>query len=75
MSNTWLNDAAPIKIFQKKGLQLLMFDKRIKFIMPNNKINNKITFSSSYFCNNFLPKDIILKSLNISKQIPLIYPD
>lgn len=31
MSNTWLNDAAPKQLFKHKDLQLLMFDKRIKF--------------------------------------------
>lgn len=58
MSNTWLNDAAPKQLFKHKELQLLMFDKRIEF---NN--NNKITFSSSYFCWNFLPKQIIMEEL------------
>ena len=46
MSNTWLNDSAPKKLFMEKDLQLLMFDRRIKFI--NNGITaDKITFSSS----------------------------
>lgn len=49
MSNTWLNDSAPKQLFLNKQLQLLMFDKRIKFI-NNGIINNKITFSSSYYC-------------------------
>ena len=59
MSNTWLNDAAPKQLFKNKELQLLMFDKRIEF---NN--NNKITFSSSYYCWNFLPKQIIMEYIN-----------
>ncbi len=58
MSNTWLNDAAPKQLFKDKDLQLLMFDKRIKY-----NDNNKITFSSSYYCWNFLPKQIVMKSL------------
>lgn len=58
MSNTWLNDAAPKQLFKNKNLQLLMFDKRIKY---DNR--NKITFSSSYFCLRFLPKQIIMKFL------------
>lgn len=62
MSNTWLNDSTPKKIFKEKGLQLLMFEERMKFL-NNGIINNKITFSSSYFCYNLLPKDIIIKSL------------
>ena len=63
MSNTWLNDAAPKQLFKDKDLQLLMFDKRIKFIMPDGRDNGKITFSSSYYCWNFLPKQIIMKNL------------
>jgi len=62
MSNTWLNDAAPKQLFKKKDLQLLMFDKRIKY-SNNGVTNNKITFSSSYYCWNFLPKQIIMESL------------
>ena len=58
MSNTWLNDSAPKQLFLEKDLQLLMFDKRIKY-----HENNKITFSSSYFCYNFLPKQIICEIL------------
>ena len=62
MSLTWLNDSAPKQLFFEKDLQLLMFDKRMKF----NNIN-KITFSSAYFCWNFLPKQIIMEILNKSK--------
>lgn len=57
MSLTWLNDAAPKQLFFEKDLQLLMFDKRIKFI----GMGNKITFSSAYYCWNLLPKQIIMK--------------
>lgn len=61
MSNTWLNDSAPKQIFKDKDLQLLMFDKRIKFINKEGElIDNKITFSSSYFCYDLLPKQIIM---------------
>lgn len=61
MSNTWLNDSAPKQLFKDKDLQLLMFEKRMKFI-NNGKVQNKITFSSSYFCYNFLPKQIIMET-------------
>lgn len=66
MSLTWLNDAAPKQIFMEKDLQLLMFDKRIKFL-PDYE-NNKITFSSAYYCWNFLPKQIIMKKLPIGSK-------
>lgn len=62
MSNTWLNDSAPKQLFKNRQLQLLMFDKRIKYI-NNGKVNNKITFSSSYYCYNLLPRDIICEEL------------
>lgn len=62
MSNTWLNDSAPKQLFKDKDLQLLMFEERMKF-NNNGKIDNKITFSSSYYCWNFLPKQIIMDSL------------
>ncbi len=63
MSNTWLNDSAPKQLFKDKDLQLLMFDKRIKFVKPDGTVENKITFSSSYYCWNFLPKQIIMEYL------------
>ena len=82
MSNTWLNDSAPKQLFKEKDLQLLMFDKRMKFIlggkdtnMIENKFgdiidydNSKITFSSSYYCYNFLPKQIVMEELIIDTK-------
>ena len=64
MTNTWLNDSAPKQLFKNKDLQLLMFDKRMKFNNPDGRSNDKITFSSSYYCWNFLPKQIIMENLN-----------
>lgn len=63
MTNTWLNDSAPKQLFKYKDLQLLMFDKRMKFNSLDGRPNDKITFSSSYYCWNFLPKQIIMKEL------------
>jgi hypothetical protein len=65
MTNTWLNDSAPKQLFKDKDLQLLMFDKRMKFISPDGRPNDKITFSSSYYCWNFLPQQIIMEQLNV----------
>ena len=62
MSNTWLNDAAPKQLFRNKQLELLMFEQRMLFD-NNGRIDKKITFSSSYFCHNFLPKQIIIDNL------------
>lgn len=62
MSNTWLNDSAPKQLFKTRELQLLMFDKRIHFCC-NGEVNKKTTFSTSYFCWNFLPRQIIMENL------------
>jgi hypothetical protein len=59
MSNTWLNDAAPKQLFKDVDLQLLMFEQRIKY----KGQGDKITFSSSYYCRDFLPKQIIMERL------------
>lgn len=69
MSITWLNDAAPKQIFKDKDLELLMFEKRMKFIKPSGeKMDNKITFSSAYFCYHFLPQQIIMSNLIVKKK-------
>ena len=60
MTNTWLNDAAPKQLFKERDLQLLMFEQRVKFL---NQPQRGITFSSSYFCWEFLPKQIIMERL------------
>jgi len=67
MTNTWLNDSYSKKVFMEanKQMQLLMFDKRIRFSNPYGNPNNKITFSSSYYCCDFLPKDLICEYLDV----------
>lgn len=72
MSNTWLNDSAPKQLFKKKDLQLLMFEERMKFEVAG-KTDNRITFSSSYWCWNFLPKQIVMDSLKNYKEESEIY--
>ena len=59
MTNSWLNDSAPKRIFKNHDLELLMFEERMKF----KGKDNKITFSSSYFCHDFLGKQIVMDSL------------
>ena len=49
--NTWWNDAAPAQIFKDKDLQILSFDKRIRFAV-NGKVESKITFMTAYWCYN-----------------------
>lgn len=64
MSLTWLNDSAPKQLFYEKDLQLLMFDQRIKYLGQQNKI----TFSSAYYCYNFLPKQIVMRKLKKDRE-------
>lgn len=66
MSMTWLNDSAPAKLFKDKSLELLMFNKRMKF-KTQQENNNKITFSSGYYCHNFLPRQIMFDTLDVRK--------
>lgn len=47
------------KLFKEKGLEVLIFDKRINFV--KNKSSN--WFNTSYFCNQILPKDLIFETL------------
>ncbi len=67
MTLAWLNDRYSKQVFIDAGvqMQLLMFDKRIKFENPDGRANNKITFSSGYYCTDFLPRDIVLEELPI----------
>ena len=69
MTLAWLNDRYSKQVFidASVDMQLLMFDKRMKFTNPDGRQNNKITFSSGYYCVDFLPKDIILKELKDKK--------
>ena len=64
MANTWLNDRAPMQLFEERHLQLLLLDRRTEFVQPNGGTSGKITFSSSYFCCDFLPRDIIIKRIH-----------
>jgi hypothetical protein len=65
MSNTWLNDAAPKQVFKEKQLELLMLEQRINFISPTGEDMGRPTFSSSYYCHNFLPKQIIFEKMEM----------
>jgi len=65
MSNTWLNDKYSKWVFKEsnRNMELLMFDKRIKYVNPDGTVGNKITFSSSYYCSDMLPNDIVIEEL------------
>jgi len=59
---TWFNDSALSNIFKDEDMQILFFNKRIKF---ENKgvIENKITFASCFIGKGILPKQIIFEYL------------
>ena len=65
MTNTWLNDKFSKWVFKEadREMQLLMFDKRIHFVQ-NGEVSTDTTFSCSYYCSDFLPKQIILEEIN-----------
>lgn len=65
MSNYWLNNVAPCRLFQHTDLELLMFDKRIQFGEGKN-----VPFNSSYFCHRLLPKQIIFERMEIADKSP-----
>jgi hypothetical protein len=56
----WLNDRAPFTLFEGKQLQLLTFDRRIKYI---GKVNMQPSFASCYYCYKFLGHDLIMEKL------------
>ena len=62
--NTWLNDSAPYHLFNNRDLQILSFNKRMKFL-NKGLVQNKITFMGAFWCYDFLPKQIIFEELNI----------
>jgi hypothetical protein len=64
MTNTWLNDKYSKWVYKEAGreMQLLMFDKRIHFEQKGCTMK-KTTFSSSYFCCDFLPRQIVIEEM------------
>lgn len=63
MTLTWLNDRTVFKLYDKKQMQLVLFDKRIKFENEHGIINKNITFACGYYCWNFLPNNLITEKL------------
>jgi len=62
---TWFNDSALSSLFEDgKEMQILFFNKRIKF-KNNGIIQNKITFASCFIGKGILPRQIIFEKLNI----------
>ena len=65
------NNAAPKWLFKDRDLQLLMFDKRMRFL-NNGKIADKITFSCSYYCWRFLPKQMRMISNYFARYVHML---
>jgi hypothetical protein len=67
MTMAWLNDRYSKQVFIDAGadMELFMFDKRIRFTNPDGRPNDKITFSSGYYCTGFLPQQIVLEELDV----------
>jgi hypothetical protein len=65
MTCAWLNDKYSKFVFHEanRNMQLLMFDKRIHF-KQNGIVVKKTTFSSAYYCSDFLPRDIVIEELH-----------
>lgn len=63
MTLTWLNDAAPKRIFGN-DLQLLMFEERVAYERPMaSDVFDKPTFSSAYYGYRFFPSQILVDSI------------
>lgn len=58
---TWLNDRTPYNLFAKDGLQLMLFDRRIKF----KNCGNQPSFGCGYYCRGILPRDIVFEPLGV----------
>lgn len=56
---TWLNDKAPYRIFHQGGLELLLFDGRVRF----KNCGNQPSFGVGYYCRGILPDKICWESL------------
>lgn len=58
---TWLNDVAPYRLFSQGGVELMIFDKRVRF----KNCGNQPSFGVGYYCRGILPEKIVFESLNI----------
>jgi hypothetical protein len=58
---TWLNDQAPYRLFSQGGVELMLFDKRVKF----KNCGNQPSFGVGYYCRGILPEKICFESLGV----------
>jgi len=67
MTLAWMNDKYSKWVFVEanRPMELLMFDKRVHFTDDKGFVGTNTTFSSAYFCSNFLPNQIINETLDV----------
>jgi len=71
MTLAWLNDSGSKLAFSETGrkMQLLMFLERMNFIRGDGlKHDSTPSFSSAYYCSDFLEEDIVIESLKKYKE-------
>ena len=56
---TWLNDSAPYRLFSEIGLELMLFNKRVRF----KNCGNQPSFGVGYYCRGILPDKIVFEEL------------
>lgn len=64
MPATWFNDSALSKLFgEGQDIQILFFNKRIKFTNEDGIVQNKITFASCFIGQGILPRQIVFEKI------------
>lgn len=61
MSNSILNDPAPMRLFKKSNIELLLFTDRMVF--SNQKQIKRIPYACGYFCHGILPEKLKIEYL------------
>ena len=57
---TWLNDSAPYRLFADIGLELMLFNKRVRF----KNCGKQPSFGVGYYCHGILPRQIVFERLD-----------
>lgn len=58
---TWLNDSAPFRLFSRGGVEIMLFDKRVRF----KNCGNQPSFGVGYYCRGILPEKIVWEKLEV----------
>lgn len=68
MTLNWINDGGFYHTFNDMDLELLIFNKRMRFEMANGANNSSPTFASAYYCKGLLPKQLNYELLDIPRK-------